>query len=199
MQSLLLHLLGLGVGVGLVVQVGMNSTLRALLGSPIVAALISFLVGSLALAAVCVPGARTPLAGARAAGRRARLGVARRACSAPSTSPRAWSWDRGSARRRLLALVVLGQLVTSLLVDHFGWLGFPQHPLTVVRVLGRGAAVRRRAADRALDGAWPAAARAVRNSASAAAGSRACRQRPALRRRAASVGRHLRRGRRAAR
>ena len=36
----------------------------------------------------------------------------------------------------LLALVVLGQLGTSLLVDHFGWLGFPHHPLTVVRVLG---------------------------------------------------------------
>ena len=36
----------------------------------------------------------------------------------------------------LLALVILGQLVTSLLVDHFGWLGFPQHPLTLMRLLG---------------------------------------------------------------
>ena len=36
----------------------------------------------------------------------------------------------------LLALVVLGQLATSLLVDHFGWLGFPQHPLTPLRLLG---------------------------------------------------------------
>ena len=36
----------------------------------------------------------------------------------------------------LLALVVLGQLATSLLVDHFGWLGFPQHPLTPLRLFG---------------------------------------------------------------
>jgi transporter family-2 protein len=36
----------------------------------------------------------------------------------------------------LVALVVLGQLGTSLLVDHFGWLGFAQHPITLVRLLG---------------------------------------------------------------
>jgi transporter family-2 protein len=36
----------------------------------------------------------------------------------------------------LLALVILGQLTTSLLVDHFGWLGFPQHPLTLTRLFG---------------------------------------------------------------
>jgi len=36
----------------------------------------------------------------------------------------------------LLALVVLGQLATALMVDHFGWLGFPQHPLSFVRLAG---------------------------------------------------------------
>jgi uncharacterized membrane protein YdcZ (DUF606 family) len=60
MQSLVLYLLGLGVGIGLVVQVGMNSTLRAILGSALVAALISFAVGTLALAAF-VALTRTPL------------------------------------------------------------------------------------------------------------------------------------------
>ncbi|HUL17764.1 MAG TPA: DMT family transporter [Steroidobacteraceae bacterium] len=133
MQSLY-YILGLGVGAGLVVQVGMNSTLRALLGSPIVAALISFLVGSLALAAYAGL-ARTPLP------LRAQL------CAVP-----AWAWLGGVlgafyvassvivgprlGAATLLALVVLGQLGTSLLVDHFGWLGFPQHPLTVLRMLG---------------------------------------------------------------
>jgi transporter family-2 protein len=133
MQSLY-YILGLGVGAGLVVQVGMNSTLRALLGSPIVAALISFLVGSLALA-VYAGLTRTPLP------LRAQL----------SAVP-AWAWLGGVlgafyvassvvvgprlGAATLLALVVLGQLGTSLLVDHFGWLGFPQHPLTVLRVLG---------------------------------------------------------------
>jgi bacterial/archaeal transporter family-2 protein len=133
MQSLY-YLLGLGVGAGLVVQVGMNSTLRSLLGSPIVAALISFLVGSLALA-VYAGVARTPLP------LRAQLGAVP-----------AWAWLGGVlgafyvassvivgprlGAATLLALVVLGQLGTSLLVDHYRWLGFPQHPLNLVRVLG---------------------------------------------------------------
>ncbi|HEY7996190.1 MAG TPA: DMT family transporter [Steroidobacteraceae bacterium] len=133
MQSLY-YLLGLGVGAGLVVQVGMNSTLRSLLGSPIVAALISFLVGSLALA-VYAGLARTPLP------LRVQLGAVP-----------AWAWLGGVlgafyvassvivgprlGAATLLALVVLGQLGTSLLVDHYGWLGFPQHPLNLVRVLG---------------------------------------------------------------
>jgi len=133
MQSLY-YILGLGVGAGLVVQVGMNSTLRALLGSPIVAALISFLVGSLALA-VYAGLARTPLP------LRAQL-----------TAVPAWAWLGGVlgafyvassvivgprlGAATLLALVVFGQLATSLLVDHFGWLGFPHHPLTVARVMG---------------------------------------------------------------
>jgi bacterial/archaeal transporter family-2 protein len=133
MQSLL-YLLGLGVGVGLVVQVGMNSTLRAHLGSPIVAALISFLVGSLALTAYLLL-SRTALP------LRAQL-----------TAVPAWAWLGGVlgafyvassvvvgprlGAATLLALVVLGQLVTSLVVDHFGWLGFPHHPLTPVRLAG---------------------------------------------------------------
>jgi len=134
MQGLLYYLLGLGVGAGLIVQVGMNGTLRARLGSPIVAALISFVVGSLALAAwLLLTRTALPL--------RAQLG------QVP-----AWAWLGGVlgafyvassvvvgprlGAATLLALVVLGQLLTSLLVDHFGWLGFPQHPLSGARVLG---------------------------------------------------------------
>lgn len=136
MQSLPLYLLGLGVGIGLVVQVGMNGTLRALLGSPIVAALISFVVGSIALAGfVAVTRAPLPV--------RAQL------AAVP-----AWAWLGGIlgafyvassvivgprlGAATLLALVVLGQLGTSLVVDHFGWLGFAQHSITAVRLLGAG-------------------------------------------------------------
>ena len=36
----------------------------------------------------------------------------------------------------LLALVVLGQLSASLVIDHFGWIGFPEHPISTVRILG---------------------------------------------------------------
>jgi transporter family-2 protein len=35
-----------------------------------------------------------------------------------------------------LALVVAGQLLTSLLLDHFALLGLPEQPMTLGRVLG---------------------------------------------------------------
>ena len=39
-------------------------------------------------------------------------------------------------RAALVGLVVAGQLVASLVLDHFGWLGFPQHTLSVPRAIG---------------------------------------------------------------
>jgi len=35
-----------------------------------------------------------------------------------------------------LALTVAGQMVASLVVDHNGWLGFAQQPVSVLRLLG---------------------------------------------------------------
>lgn len=125
--------LALAAGVVLVVQVGVNATLRNGLGSPLAAALLSFVVGSVALAAL--------LLASRAWPARAQL------LAAP-----AWAWSGGLlgafyvvstivvgprlGAAALLSLVILGQLATSLLVDHFGWLGFPQQPLSLTRVLG---------------------------------------------------------------
>ncbi len=129
-----LYALALAAGAVLIIQVGVNSALRSALGSPVVAAFASFLVGSLALACFLLL-ARTPWPV------RAQL----------SAVP-AWAWLGGLlgafyvvttivvgprlGAAALLALVVLGQLSASLLVDHFGWLGFPQHPLTAVRLAG---------------------------------------------------------------
>ncbi len=134
MQQGLLYLVALAVGVGISLQVGMNVTLRAVLMSPMVAALISFLVGSLSLLLyVLVTGAPWPARG--------------QAGLVPL-----WAWFGGVmgafyiassiilgprlGAAALVALVVLGQLVASLVLDHFGWLGFAQHPLTVTRTLG---------------------------------------------------------------
>jgi transporter family-2 protein len=125
--------LALAAGVVLVVQVGVNAMLRSGLGSPVAAALMSFLVGSAALAALLLVIRGWP-------GRAQLLAVP------------GWGWSGGVlgafyvvctiivgpklGAAALLALVIFGQLVTSLLVDHFGWLGFPQHPLTLMRLLG---------------------------------------------------------------
>ena len=36
----------------------------------------------------------------------------------------------------LVAVILAGQAVASLLVDHFGWVGFEENPVTPGRVLG---------------------------------------------------------------
>ena len=36
----------------------------------------------------------------------------------------------------LLSLTVAGQMVASIVVDHYGLLGFPQQPATLLRLLG---------------------------------------------------------------
>jgi transporter family-2 protein len=134
MQQGLLYLLALAVGVGISLQVGMNVTLRGVLMSPMVAALVSFLVGSLALLLfILATGAPWPARGqAQLVPLWAWLGGVMGAFYVASSiivGPRL-----GAAA--LVALVVLGQLVTSLVLDHFGWLGFAQHPLSVTRTLG---------------------------------------------------------------
>jgi transporter family-2 protein len=123
-------------GLMLTVQVGVNSTLRRGLGSPVMAAAASFLVGLIGLALYLV------LTRASIPTRAAVAGVP------------AWAWLGGLlgafyvatsvvvgprlGAAALLSLSVLGQLLASLAVDHFGWLGFPQHEVSVLRLIGAG-------------------------------------------------------------
>src|SRR5690349_22364076 len=126
----LAYALGLAAGLGLTVQVGMNSQLRKVLQSANTAALISFLVGTTALVALLLA-TRTPMPD------RATL----------SAVP-VWAWFGGIlgafyvasstvvaaelGTASLLALALAGQLATALVVDHYGWLGLPEHPITWV-------------------------------------------------------------------
>jgi transporter family-2 protein len=127
-------ILGIVAGFGLTAQVGMNSQLRKVLHSANLAALISFTVGTIALIGLIVA-MRTPLP--------ARETLA----SVPL-----WAWFGGLlgafyvatstivaaelGATTLLGLALLGQLATALVVDHFGWLGLPENPITWTRVAG---------------------------------------------------------------
>jgi bacterial/archaeal transporter family-2 protein len=121
-------------GAALACQVGFNSELRARLGHPLLAALASFAVGT-ALLALYALAARPALP---EAGRLARapwwawLGgvvgagyVAAAAAFGARLGASAW-----------FALVVTGQVLASLALDHFGLIGFPPHPLGAARVVG---------------------------------------------------------------
>lgn len=133
---ILFLLMALAAGVLLPVQAGLNAQLRSSLGSPVAAALVSFLVGTASLAMVALL-LRTPLPLGRAW---------------TVTSP--WQWSGGLigavyvlaaivlapklGAATLIAAVVAGQMITSLVLDQYGLVGFPVHSLTLVRVLGAG-------------------------------------------------------------
>lgn len=127
-------LLAVIVGGFLSFQTGINAELAAWVGHPIRAALISFAVGACGLLLVSLA---LPLSWPAPA----------KLLSAPR-----WVWGGGLlgasyvAATVLLAprlgatvlfsLVVVGQMLASLVLDYFGLLRFPHHPLNVWRVLG---------------------------------------------------------------
>ncbi len=38
----------------------------------------------------------------------------------------------------VIMLVIVGQLIAGAIIDHFGWLSVPVHPISVTRILGIG-------------------------------------------------------------
>ena len=129
-------LLGLAVlcGAAIAAQAGVNATLGRGLASPVHAALVSFAVGTLALALV-------------AAARRDALPDAAMLAGLPW-----WAWVGGLlgaffvavtiglaprlGAAALLAAVLAGQMAAALVLDHNGWLGFEERAATWRRVGG---------------------------------------------------------------
>ncbi len=127
------HLMAALVGAGITIQVGMNATVRMTIGSPVLAAIVNFVVGLAALVLLAVASGARIVPGSVAA--------------VP-----AWAWFGGLlgatyvaattvlgpklGAASFLALTLAGQMVAALLVDHYGVIGFPQSPLTPTRLLG---------------------------------------------------------------
>lgn len=131
---ILLLLLAIGAGVLLPVQAGVNAQLRSAIGSPVTAALVSFLVGTAGLAAVVLL-SRAPV-------------TLRPAWFATPW----WYWTGGLlgavyvvativlaprlGAATMVAAIVAGQMIASLVLDQYGLLGFPIHSINGARVLG---------------------------------------------------------------
>ena len=121
-------------GAGLAAQGAMNARLSAALHAPVLAALISFLVGTVVLLLALLAS-------------RQRL---------PDTSVAAhvpwWAWFGGifgaafvlmtvvviprAGAAATVGLAVAGQLIGSLLIDGFGLLGVPRHAFSAPRLAG---------------------------------------------------------------
>lgn len=121
-------------GMGVAVQFGVNGQLRRLSGQPIWASFISFVVGTVALFLCFLTTRRAWPAGGELA-------------HAPW-----WVWTGGllgafyvvvsvvSGPRlgsaTLVACVIVGQLIASVVIDHFGWIGYPVHAVSPGRIIG---------------------------------------------------------------
>ncbi|KQD01337.1 DMT family transporter [Acinetobacter soli] len=133
-QVLLLLPLALGIGIAMAIQTALNTQLRELLHSPLQAAFISFLIGTIVLGLlVSFEDATKPslaqlgqipwylwLGGF--------LGVYAISVSI-YTAPK-------FGFLTLSGVIIFGQLGMSMLLDHFGWLGNEKVPVNWQRVLG---------------------------------------------------------------
>lgn len=133
-MQLMSYLVTFVAGVLLTLQVGLNSTLGRTLSNVRLAVLMNFLMGSVGLLVYFA---------AAGGGLPARQNLA----AVPT-----WAWFGGFLGAfyvavatlvgprigavALLALTVLGQLTASLLVDQFGWLGFPSQPISPGKLAG---------------------------------------------------------------
>jgi bacterial/archaeal transporter family-2 protein len=125
---------GLIAGGLLPTQAGVNARLGRGLGHPVQGALASFLIGTAALLAASLA-LRLPwptIAGLKAVPWWAWLGGLLGTVYVVATivlAPRL-----GAAT--LVGVLVAGQMLASLALDHFGWVGFPQRPVDLPRLAG---------------------------------------------------------------
>lgn len=133
-QLLFLLPLALGVGIAMAFQTAINSQLREHLHSPLQAALLSFTVGTIFLALmVFFQSAEKPSVAELAnipwllwiGGCLGVYAISMSIYTAPKLGFLTFS-----------GLVIFGQLVISMLLDHFGWLGTDKTPINWQRLLG---------------------------------------------------------------
>lgn len=134
LQNILLTLLAFVAGTSFVTQQAVNSNLRVEIGSAWWAGFFSYLGGTLVMLIMVVI-MREPL------------------MSVNLTSRNTWlSWSGGLFGAiyiaisilllprlgvfTVVALIVIGQLVTSLIFDHFGILNVPLQPVSSTRIIG---------------------------------------------------------------
>ncbi|MCT3277869.1 DMT family transporter [Lactiplantibacillus pentosus] len=128
-------LIGLAIGVGLPMQTSINSRLRSSVGSPFMASLISFAVGTVFLGVITLIDVHT-------------LGFS----PALFTSQPLWMWIGGMigslyvlgnvylapavGTGLAVVIVLVGLMAGSLLIDQFGWFASKRNPVTGAQLLG---------------------------------------------------------------
>jgi transporter family-2 protein len=127
-------IVALAAGALMPLQAGINSQLARYVGHPVVAALVSFAVGTVALLAYSLA-LRQPPPGWAVLGQSpwwvwiGGLFGAFFVAAAAAFAPRL-----GAAT--FISITVAGQMFVSLLLDHYGLVGFAEKPASALRLLG---------------------------------------------------------------
>jgi transporter family-2 protein len=133
-STTLFLLMALLAGISVPTQAGINAQLGLWTRSPVLAAAISFAVGTLTLILYTLV-TRIPMPNLASAGNHPW-----------------WVWIGGAlgaffvtatiilvpklGATTMVTLVLAGQMFASLLLDHFGGLGYPVHPISLGRIAG---------------------------------------------------------------
>jgi transporter family-2 protein len=133
-MKILYYLLPVMAGIAITVQSGINSQLRAAIEHPVMAAFISFVVGTIALAILLifskntVPGLQeySDINWYKYTG--GLLGAFVVTVTLISVA------QIGAGN--MFVLIVAGQLITAVLMDHFGVLGMKSNPISLQKFLG---------------------------------------------------------------
>ena len=128
------YILALLTGVAMSIQSGVNAGLRQGVGSPLLAAVISFGTGFLALILVqlSVGNPAPTLETMRQISWWKWIGGLIGACYVTTVIVTITKIGPGN----LLSLSVAGQLIAAIVLDHYGLLGFAPHPANTWRLLG---------------------------------------------------------------
>jgi transporter family-2 protein len=133
-QAFVLYLLALGAGVSVATQQVLNGSLRSSLASPAWTGLVSYAVGLLTMIVVVIAlGERVP--------------SWKTMVAVPW-----WAWSGGMfggafillailllpslGAATLFALVIAGQVLAAVTLDHFGAFGLTPHPISAARLAG---------------------------------------------------------------
>lgn len=128
-----LSLLAIFLGAVLTVHLAMNGKVGAAIGNPRVGNMVFWCIGAIGAAIIGLSGWQ---AGALSGIRQVNpLLLTAGLMGASLVFGIAWLFPRVGAANATLALL-FGQIVSSLIVSHYGWLGSPTQPITMRSVLG---------------------------------------------------------------
>ncbi len=128
-----LYLLSLFLGVVLVVHLAMNGQVGNVIKNPRVANAVFWCIGALTAVVIGLTGWQSgALATLKQVNPILLTGGAMGACLVFAI---AWLMPQVGARDIMITLLA-GQIIGGIVLSHFGWLGSPQQPITMVKIIG---------------------------------------------------------------